>query len=82
MRDFRDEAGTPWVASIRERVGDDYKGRFCFHFSPDGGAEANGVSLGDVRWNSSKTARRTLATMSEVELRKRLKAALGRALSS
>jgi len=82
VRDFRDEAGSPWVASIRERGGDDYKGRFCFHFSPDGGPEADGVSLGDIRWNSAKTAQRTLATMSEVELRKRLKTALGRTLSS
>ena len=33
----------------------------------------------DVRWNSAKTAERTLATASDVELRRRLRSALGRA---
>ena len=37
------------------------------------------VSLDDVRWNSERSAARTLETMSVVELRRRLRSARGRA---
>jgi uncharacterized lipoprotein YmbA len=43
-----------------------------FHLSEDGRA------LLDVRWNAERTALRTLTTMSEVELRRRLASAKGR----
>jgi hypothetical protein len=79
MRRFRDDAGTPWEAYVNEREGDDYKGRFWFVMVPEGGAEGDAVELVDVRWNSKKTAERTLRTMSEWELRRRLRSALGRA---
>jgi len=78
MREFRDEGGAVWVASVREGVGDDYKGRFCFTVSPKDGPEGATVPLEDVRWNSAKTAERTLRTMSETELRRRLRMARGR----
>ena len=42
------------------------------------GAEDQGFELLDVKWNSQGTAERTLATMSGVELRKRLRSARGR----
>jgi hypothetical protein len=76
MREFTDGAGAGWTASVRERPGPDYKGRYYFFVEPRGGGE--GVALGDVRWNSERTAQRTLDTMSEVELRRRLRSALGR----
>jgi hypothetical protein len=79
MRRFRDDSGTLWVAYVKERAGDDYKGRFWFVMVPDGGAEREEVELTDVRWNSKKTAERTLGTMSDWELRRRLRSALGRA---
>jgi hypothetical protein len=79
MRRFHDDAGTPWEAYVREREGDDYKGRFWFVMVPDGGVQGEEVELIDVRWNSKKTAERTLRTMSEWELRRRLRSALGRA---
>jgi hypothetical protein len=63
---------------VRERPGPDYKGRYYFWVEPEGGGE--GVPLLDIRWNSERTAERTLATMSEVELRRRLRSALGRAV--
>jgi hypothetical protein len=79
MKVFEDQSGQSWRASVRERPGFDYKGRFHLVFSPvDGGEE---VDLSDVRWNSVRTAERTLATMSGVELRRRLRSALGRAPS-
>jgi hypothetical protein len=78
MREFTDADGGAWTATVRERTGPDYKGRYYFSLEPKGGGD--GVALLDVRWNSERTARRTLATMSEVELRRRLRSALGRAV--
>jgi hypothetical protein len=75
MRDFSDAEGRTWTASVREQDGADYKGRFYLVFADDAGEES---CLVDVRWNSEHTARRTLMTMSIVELRKRLKSAVGR----
>ncbi len=78
MREFADENGQVWVGTVQEQPGDDYKGRFFFVFR--GGSEAadDVVHLTDVRWNSERTAERTLRTMSDVELRRRLRSALGR----
>jgi hypothetical protein len=47
--------------------------------SADSSAE---VALEDVRWNSEEAARRTLLSMSPVELRRRLRNAKGRGLRS
>lgn len=78
MKVFEDQAGRSWQAAVRERPGFDYKGRFHLVFTPAGGGDE--VDLSDVRWNSVRTAERTLATMSGVELRRRLRSALGRAM--
>jgi hypothetical protein len=79
MRDFTDSAGAVWHASVQERPGMDYKGRFEFVVWPDGGNPAeDGLPLEEIRWNSETTAERTLRTMSELELRRRLRTALGR----
>lgn len=82
MRTFQDEEGRGWVATIRQRPGEDYKGRYYFFVVPEEGGEGAGVALIDVRWNSERTARRTLETMSDVELRRRLRSAAGRARST
>jgi hypothetical protein len=78
MRSFRDESGSIWVATVRARPGRDYKGRYYFFVRPDSGSDEDGVALLDVRWNTERTAQRTLTTMSEVELRRRLTQAKGR----
>lgn len=78
MREFSDESGRIWVGTIQEAAGTDYKGRFYFLFRPEGDDAGDEVSLTDVRWNSERTAARTLRTMSDVELRRRLRSALGR----
>jgi hypothetical protein len=78
LRNFTDAAGRSWQASIREEAGTDYKGRFYLVLSP-GDRSAEELPLEDVRWNSERTARRSIETMSEVELRRRLRSALGRA---
>jgi hypothetical protein len=78
MREFTDSEGRRWTASVAEEGGPDYKGRLYLVFNPSGTGEGDGVELRDVRWNSERTARRTIETMSVVELRRRLRAALGR----
>ena len=78
MREFADENGQVWVGTVQEEPGDDYKGRFCFVFRAESESEADPVCLTDVRWNSQRTAERTLRTMSDVELRRRLRSARGR----
>lgn len=77
MREFTDQDGNTWVAQVATRDGFDYKGRYYLALRPaDGGDE---VALTDIQWNSERTAERTLETMSVVELRRRLRSALGRA---
>ena len=78
MREFKDETGGAWVARVQEIPGDDYKGRFVFVLSRQGDDSGLDYPLDDVRWNSEKTAERTLKTMSETELRRRLRIARGR----
>ena len=82
MRRFRDHEGNAWVATVAREEGGDYKGRFYFVVDGEGEHEDRRVSLTDGHWNPSRTAQRTLATMSEVELRRRLRSALGRASSA
>lgn len=76
MRTFEDRSGRRWTAAVMERPGVDYKGRYYFLLEPADGGDP--VHLVDIRWNSERTARRTLETMSEVELRRRLGQAVGR----
>ena len=68
------------MATVRSAAGLDFKGRHHLYFHA-AGAEDQGLELVDVRWNSPETAERTLATMSGVELRRRLRSALGRRAS-
>jgi len=77
MREFTDASGQTWIASFREEGGPDYKGRLYLVLER-GDRSGKALVLGDVRWNSERTARRTLDTMSVVELRRRLRSALGR----
>ena len=81
MREFTDSAGRTWTASAVEQQGTDYKGRLHLVLRPAEGGEAGTVELRDVRWNSERTARRTLESMSVVELRRRLRSAVGRSAS-
>jgi len=81
MREFTDAEGRTWSASAAEASGEDYKGRMYMVFRPVDGPPEEELRLTDVRWNSERTARRTLETMSVVELRRRLRSALGRSVS-
>lgn len=78
MRTFQDSQGRTWTATVRERPGQDYKGRYHLFLTREESEEDDGLALLDIRWNTEATARRTLETMSEVELRRRLRQGLGR----
>jgi hypothetical protein len=78
VRLFVDDSGNQWEVSVKSRSGPDHKGRHHFVARPLGGDFDSEVELRDIRWNSERTARRTLETMSEVELRRRLRGAVGR----
>ena len=67
------------MATVREEGGADYKGRFYLILQLMEGVDAEPLELREVRWNSERTAARTLSTMSLVELRRRLRSATGRA---
>ena len=77
MREFTDRDGSTWIAAVRSSGGPDYKGRHYFVMRP-AGRDGDEVELTDVRWNSERTAQRTLETMSVAELRRRLRSARGR----
>jgi hypothetical protein len=80
MREFTDADGRRWLASAREEPSVDYKGRYFLVLQPVDGETrgAEELELAEVRWNGARTAARTIATMSEVELRRRLRQARGR----
>lgn len=80
MREFEDDEGGRWVAGVAEKPGVDYKGRYHLVFRREEGGEQ--AELTDVRWNTARTAERTLRTMSGVELRRRLHSARGRSEST
>lgn len=80
MRTFQDDAGATWVASAGKSAGDDYKGRYGLVMIPENAAQGEEVEVPEVRWNSKKTAERTLKTMSTTELRRRLRSATARAV--
>ena len=82
MREFSDAQGRRWRASTREEPGTDYKGRFFLVLESLDAPAGDVFELRDVRWNSERSAERTLATMSTVELRRRLRLALGRSVES
>lgn len=77
MREFTDRQGRAWVASVQKLEGPDYKGRYFLILRPVDGT-GDEVTLTDIRWNTEKTARRTLETMSVTELRRRLRSGSGR----
>lgn len=58
MREFTDGDGGRWIATMAEEHGTDYKGRFYMVMRREG--EGEPVALRDVRWNSERTARRSI----------------------
>jgi hypothetical protein len=78
MKTFEDDKGRSWVASAREEDTPRHHGRWYLVFHP-AGDDAQPLAMLDVRWQTAETAARTLNTMSDFELRRRLNIMLGRA---
>lgn len=78
MREFTDQEGRRWRATALERPGADFKGKWYLVFQSLDQARQGPAELRDVCWNSRETAERTLTTMGEIELQRRLGSALGR----
>lgn len=80
MKEFTDENGSGWVASAREEDTPRHHGRWYLVFHPAGG-EDRILAMPEVRWQSRRSAVRTLNTMSVFELRRRLHLRLERELA-
>ena len=82
MKEFTDAQGGRWRAYARADAskGVDYKGRLFLVLERLGAPTEDALELPEVRWNSARTAERTIATMSLVELRRRLRSALRRSV--
>jgi hypothetical protein len=78
MRSFSDEMGRGWVAAAREEATPRHHGRWHLVFHPEGSPN-EALEFSEVRWQTRETAERTIRTMSETELRRRLRIARGRA---
>jgi hypothetical protein len=78
MRTFTDDAGVQWTAEAREEDTPRHHGRWYLVFRS---ATAE-VETPEVRWQTRASADRILRTISDFELRRRLKNVLARNASS
>lgn len=80
MKTFTDEQGREWVATAREEATPRHHTRWYLVLHPADADEPQ-FAVPEVRWQTRATAERTLRTMSEFELRRRLRLGRGRAAS-
>jgi hypothetical protein len=77
MKTFRADNGENWVASAEREDTERHHGIWFLIFHRAGDS-AERLPVFEVRWQTRATAERTLLTMSDFELRRRLKSALAR----
>lgn len=77
MKRFNGEDGQEWVATAREEDTPRHHGRWYLVLHP-AGSDGPELMVPEIRWKSRHTAERTLQTMSEFELRRRLRIAARR----
>lgn len=71
MKTFVGDDGRSWRATVREEVTPRHHGRWYLVLEPaEGPGEA--LPVPEIRWQTAESAERTLRTMSEHELRRRL----------
>lgn len=78
MRSLIDEAGMSWRATAREEETTRHHGRWYLVFHPADDPQ-HLFPLREVRWQTRETAERTILSMSETELARRLQTARARA---
>ncbi|HUH12334.1 MAG TPA: hypothetical protein VMK65_04460 [Longimicrobiales bacterium] len=69
MRRFTDAEGRGWTATVREEETPRHHGRWYLVLEAEVGGDA--LPMPEVRWQTRESAERTIATMSEHELRRR-----------
>ncbi len=79
MRSFTDKSGRDWKVTAREEDTPRHHGRWHLLFHPADTAVGQELHLPEVQWQTRETAQRTILSMSEVELRRRLEVAQARA---
>jgi hypothetical protein len=77
MKEFVDEHGRPWRALAREEDVPRHHGRWYLVLQP-GDGNGRELMLPEVRWQTAMTAERSIRTMSDFELRRRVRMAGGR----
>lgn len=77
MKIFQDETGQSWVATAARENTDRHHGVWYLIFHP-AGHPADRLEVDEVRWQTEATAARTLRTMSDFELVRRLRSAIAR----
>ncbi len=70
-RVFKDQAGREWIATVREEDTPRHHSRWYLVFRP---ADAPDVEypMHEIRWKTAESAARIIATMSPMELERRL----------
>lgn len=79
MKTFLDGAGTRWTATVGEEDTPRHHGRWYLVFEAEDGSSA--LPMGEVRWQTRASAERTIRTMSDAELRRRLASLVDRTAS-
>jgi hypothetical protein len=77
MKTFQNEAGESWVATAERENTERHHGVWYLVFERGDNASER-YPVGEVRWQTRATAERTLKTMSDFELRRRLVSAIAR----
>lgn len=77
MKAFNAADGREWVATAREEDTPRHHGRWFLVLHPADGPDPE-FAVPEIRWKNRKTAERTLATMSDFELQRRLRIAARR----
>lgn len=77
MKTFLDQHGTAWVATVQEEQTPRHHGRWYLVFHHESDVERM-LPMPEVRWQTRDSAERTLCTMSEFELRRRIHVLLER----
>lgn len=75
MRTFKDESGQGWTAGVEREDTVRHHGLWYMVIRRDG-VSAAPLDVPEIRWQTEATAERTLLTMSEFELRRRLQSAI------
>jgi hypothetical protein len=77
MKQFTDDRGAQWIATAMEEATQRHHGTWYLAFHPVEDPQQR-YAMPEVRWQTAATAARTLKTMSDFELRRRLNSLLVR----